>query len=164
MLKGEEIMIPIKSGKNEQLIFAMQLDSVNPKEVVTKFKITHEGVEYGFDAELTESEVIVNLPALDTIIPNIKNKDVLEAKIDAVANGDMYLDVWRDTLKIDRPPSMKAAVKESVVIEQKKPCIKITSPITTNKTPVKKKKKKENIEENINEIVDNLLRRYELDG
>ena len=84
-------MIDIKSSAEEQLTFEMDLRAASDKEIEVKFRLEHEGIEYGFDGKIKGSEIIVDLPALDTVIPKLKDKDVLNAKLEAVANDFVKL-------------------------------------------------------------------------
>ena len=156
-------MIDIKSSAEERLTFAMDLKSASERDVDVKFRLTHENVEYGFTGAIKGGEIVVNLPALDTVIPGLKDKDVLNAKLEAVANGDMYLSAWSDTIQIERPVQLKAAVKESATIEEETPVLQVSS---VKKTIIKESKPRDtkapiqidesDILDKINNITDSL--------
>ena len=133
-------MIDIKSSAEERLTFAMDLKSASEKDVEVKFRLMHENVEYGFTGTIKGGEIVVNLPALDTVIPSLKDKDVLTARLEAVANGDMYLKAWSDTIQIERPVHLKAAVKESATIVDEKPALQVSS---VKKTVIRESKTKQ---------------------
>ena len=155
-------MIDIKSTAEERLTFAMDLKSASEKDVEVKFRLMHEDVEYGFTGSKKGGEIVVNLPALDTVIPSLRDKDVLTARLEAVANGDMYLKAWSDTIQIERPVQLRAAVKESATIVDEKPALQVSS---VKKTVIRESKTKprdtiavneNDVLEQINKLTDSL--------
>ncbi len=114
-------MIQIKSSNEEKLTFEMSIDGASPSEVSAKLRVYHEGIEYGFKVDTgAGSSMNVTLPPLDTVIPSLKNKAVLEARLEVVANGESFLTAWDDQLYIEKPIQMKAAVTEKAEVPTKK--------------------------------------------
>ena len=118
MKEGELNMLKLKSSKSSKLVFDLTIEGVDASEVDPKFRITYESVEYGFDAIIEKNQISILLPPLNLVMPELKNKDILEARLDVVANGEFFSQPWTDQIEINRPIQVKASVKESTVVEE----------------------------------------------
>ena len=131
-------MLKIKSSAQEVLTFAIDVDGADEKDTAATFRITHEGIEYGFETTIKNKEVTVNLPALDTVMPALKDRDILESKLDVEVKGEFILHPWSDQISIEKPVQVKANVVESKRVEQTKPQVKVAA---KKQTVVKEQKK-----------------------
>ena len=112
-------MIDIKSSTGQKLTFDIDVQGATEKDIVGKMRIQREDVEYGFDAVIEDGKMTVDLPALDTVMLDLKNGAVLESKLDIIANSEFYTEAWKDSIKIERPIAVKATVTESTSTKKK---------------------------------------------
>lgn len=129
-------MLELKSTVGQQLTFDIDIQGASEKDVVGKLRITSEKVEYGFDVVIEGGKIQVDIPALDTIVPNLKDGTLLESRLEVVANKEFFTEAWKDQIKVIRPIEVKATVSESA---QKAPTVKV---IVTEGGAMDKKGKK----------------------
>jgi len=124
-------MLKIKSTTGQKLTFDIDVQGTESNNITGKMRIVKENIEYGFDAIIKSGKMIVDLPALDTVILNLENGTVLESKIDIIANNETFTEAWKDNITIERPVEVKATVSESKEIKNE---IKVT--VGKSKNPV----------------------------
>lgn len=138
-------MIDVKSSVGQKLTFDIDIQGATENDIMGKMRIAKEGIEYGFDAVIEEGKMTVDLPALDTVILDLKDGTVLESKLDIIANNEFFTEAWKDNIKIERPVSVKATVTESTETKQKV-VVKVSgsnkSPVVTEGSGSRKKGKK----------------------
>lgn len=119
-------MIKLNSNKKNTIKF--QIDISDGENVDGRFRLIHEGIEYGFPVHIfgngNKAEVVI--PALAKIMPDLKKGTVFEAKLEFVSGSDYDL-AWSDKAEVEIPRvsvKVKEAVKVSVddvpVIHQSK--------------------------------------------
>jgi hypothetical protein len=115
-------MITFKSDSCKKLKFNIGLAGVAAQDLVSKFTLVSENLSLSFPAELIESDIVVEIPALEPAM-NLLNEKI-DVKLEIVA-GDTYLVPWTDTAKIEVPIKVEAVVEE-VKDEEKKPIIEVS--------------------------------------
>jgi hypothetical protein len=136
-------MIKLNSNKKNTIKF--QIDISDGENVDGRFRLMHEGIEYGFPVHIfgngNKAEVVI--PALAKIMPELKKGTIFEAKLEFVSGSDYDL-AWADKAEIEVPRvsvKVKEEVKVSVEDEQILGChLKVTdekeSPEMSVSTPV----------------------------
>jgi hypothetical protein len=105
------------------MTFNLGLAGVQLRDLSGNFVLTNEGVQYGFPLTITEKNVTVEIPALDTVIKDLSEARI-EAKLDIVA-GDTFMTPWTDTAKIEVPVEVSAVVEDIQDETEAKPKIDI---------------------------------------
>jgi len=116
-------MITFKSNACKKMTFNLGLAGVQLRDLSGNFVLTNEGVQYGFPLTITEKNVTVEIPALDTIVKNLSEARI-EARLEIIA-GDTFLTPWTDTAKIEIPVEVSAVVENVQDEVEDKPKIEI---------------------------------------
>ena len=135
-------MIEINSNKEKNVVFEIQLSGITPKELTGYLRMDIDGVEYGFPAEISETSIGVDVPALKTVVHRpLRTGEKFKAKLELIGN-DNYIKPWDDSVVIKSSVMVEAKIVEKEFI--KKPMVKIVEDkkeISTKKvTSVPKKK------------------------
>lgn len=108
-------MLELDANKIKNLDFEIQLSSIDPKQLEGSLRILIDGVEYGFKAEITPSNIIVNVPKLKSILQReFKDGEEFDAKLEAHGAG-YYLNPWNGSFVVRNPVSMEVRIREDVV-------------------------------------------------
>jgi len=130
-------MIEIHSNKDKNIIFEVQVSGINPKELSGHLRLTVDGIEYGFPAEITENSISVDVPALRSIINRpLRSGEKIKAKLELVGN-DTYIPCWEDSVIVKSAVMVEAKVIETNKSETKKPLVKVI----TKEKPIMKESK-----------------------
>jgi hypothetical protein len=111
-------MIKLNSNKKNTIKF--QIDISDGENVDGRFRLMHEGIEYGFPVHIfgngNKAEVVI--PALAKIMPELKKGTVFEAKLEFVSGSDYDL-AWSDKAEVEIPRvSVKVAEAVKVSVEK----------------------------------------------
>ena len=128
----------INSNKEKNIIFEVQLSGISSKELTGYFRLLVDGIEYGFPADITESNISVNIPNLKNIIHRpLREGEKIKSKLEVFGN-DNYLLPWSDSVTIKSSVMIEAKIVDEEKFTSKKPMIKATLP-TTKKVVENKK-------------------------
>jgi hypothetical protein len=109
-------MLELDSNKAKTVDFEIQLSGIDSKQLEGSLKIMIDGIEHGFKAEISPTNVIVNIPALKNILlREFKEGEQFDAKLEAYGAG-YHLNPWNGVFIVKNPVSMEATIKESVEV------------------------------------------------
>jgi hypothetical protein len=111
-------MLKLNAHKGNNINF--NIDFNNMEEQPTGFfRIIHESIEYGFKAHIlgNRNKATVEIPALNKLIPGLKDESLVEVKLEFVSGCD-YVNPWSDTAQIVNPKVKNSITVESVTIEE----------------------------------------------
>ena len=113
-------MIKLNSQKRNTIKF--QIDISDGENVDGRFRLVHEGIEYGFPVHIfgngNKAEVVI--PALNKIMPELKKGTVFEAKLEFVSGSDYDL-AWSDKAEIEIPRVSVKVSEAEVSVDEKPP-------------------------------------------
>ena len=160
----------LKINESKILEFEMNTSGCSWKELQGFFRLTLEGIEYGFPVEFEDGIIKVEIPAFQKVLHEssreslFKNKEVIvKGRLDIIANNEAYLSPWKGNIEIEIPISVKISEEK----EFSKKEVSIVDPDIKEYVEKSKEKKKSklmdalsidvlNIEEKINEEKENL--------
>ena len=156
-------MIEIHNNKEKNIIFEVQLSGITSKELSGHFRMTVDGIEYGFPAEISESSISVDVPGLKNIITRpLRDGEKFKAKLELVGNEN-YMVPWDDSVIVKSAVMVEAKVVEGKYTS-KKPMVKIlpekklistkkTKPVIKEKAPLQKVKNEDVKKEHLLEFM-----------
>ena len=156
-------MIEIHNNKEKNIIFEVQLSGITSKELSGHFRMTIDGIEYGFPAEISESSISVDVPGLKNIITRpLRDGEKFKAKLELVGNEN-YMVPWDDSVIVKSAVMVEAKVVEGKYTS-KKPMVKIlpekklistkkTKPVIKEKAPLQKVKNEDVKKEHLLEFM-----------
>ena len=145
----------ISSNKEKNLVFEIQLSGISPKDLNGHLRVTIDGIEYGFPAQISESSISVDIPSLRNIVNRpLREGEKFGAKLELVGN-DTYIKPWDESVTIKSSVMVEAKLvdKEN---SSKKPMVKI---VESKKIPVKEEKQVHKTKKTIS-ITDEHLKQY----
>lgn len=101
---------------NESKTFEFNMDTIGCswEDLKGYFRLTLENVEYGFPVEIKNGVVEVNIPVFKDVLHEdvrsslYKHKEITaKAKLDLVANNEVYIQAWSGDVDIEIPVSIK---------------------------------------------------------
>jgi hypothetical protein len=117
-------MIEIHNNKEKSIVFEVQLSGITSKELSGHFRMTIDGIEYGFPVEISESSISVDVPGLKSIITRpLRDGEKFKAKLELVGNEN-YMVPWDDSVIVKSAVMVEAKVVEGKH-SSKKPMVKI---------------------------------------
>lgn len=111
-------MVQINTQKGKRLKFGVSVAGVQPRDLKGALRMKIGEVEYGFPAVLENGSLVVNIPALDTLVDNLVEGQRLEAKLEVIAQ-DTYIVPWTDTVRIEKPITVEAQISEEEDLKEK---------------------------------------------
>lgn len=144
----------LKINESKTLEFEMDTSGVSWKELQGHFRFTLENVEYGFPVEINEGIVTVKIPVIKDVLHEsirsslYKHKEVtVNARLDLVANNEVYINPWSGEVEIAIPVSVKVTEEK----KKEKTSVKVTDPdIKSYLDEESKKTKKSKLLESFN--------------
>lgn len=144
----------LKINESKTLEFEMDTSGVSWKELQGHFRFTLENVEYGFPVKINEGVVTVKIPVIKDVLHEsirsslYKHKEVtVNARLDLVANNEVYINPWSGEVEIDIPVSVKVTEDK----KKEKTSVKVTDPdIKSYLDEESKKTKKSKLLESFN--------------
>lgn len=114
-------MLRLNITQEKELTFEVQIGGVvDYDKLESFFRITIEGVEYGFPAKVRSDTISLTLPPLNKIVgPPIKEGDEAEIKLEVIADGH-YLTPWKDRAKMSNPLVVEATIKDDSFVSKPK--------------------------------------------
>jgi hypothetical protein len=150
-------MIEIHNNKEKNIVFEVQLSGITSKELSGHFRVTIDGIEYGFPAEISESSISVDVPSLKSIITRpLRDGEKFKAKLELVGNEN-YMVPWDEGVVVKSAVMVEAKVIEGKY-SSKKPMVKILP----EKKSIQTKKLKPIIKENITPVKNTEVKREHL--
>jgi len=121
----------LKINESKTLEFEMDTSGVSWKELQGHFRFTLENVEYGFPVEINEGIVTVEIPVIKDVLHEsirsslYKHKEVtVKARLDLIANNEVYINPWSGEVEIDIPVSVKVTEEK----KKEKTSVKVIDP------------------------------------
>ena len=131
-------MLQLKTNTKRNFVFEIDVQGINTEDLEGFLTIGVDNVSYGFPVKISESEVVVDMPALDEIIKRgLKHEDIIEGKLEIYGNG-FYLNPWSGEFQIEKPVKMEAKMRGEKTPSNTK-SIKATLKETPVEKPVAKK-------------------------
>jgi len=136
------IQFDIKKDKNVTML--VEMSGIKQDKLEITFNIDVDGVIYGFPCSINENKVNMNIPALNTIIKNIK-PGKYRGTIDVVLPGEYHLRPFDEDIEIVKCETPDVKIKKSIVKEEK-PSVSI---FLDEEDKIKKKSKQKRIVDKI---------------
>lgn len=118
-------MIEITTNQQKNITFESSINGISPQELDGYFRITVDGIEYGFKAKITENVIEVSIPSLKNIIHRtLKESETFQSKLEMYGNG-YYLNPWEGEVKIKSSVMIEAKILDEKNINKSKPSVSI---------------------------------------
>jgi len=105
-------MLKLNVNQEKQLNFEIQISGVQADQLSSFLRIEIDEIEYGFPAQVKQESVIVNLPALKTVVARkLKEGTEVNVKLEVIADGH-HLIPWKDTFILSYPLVIEAKIIE----------------------------------------------------
>ncbi len=143
---------------NEAKIFEFEMDTsgCSWKELEGHFRLTLDGVEYGFPVKIDEGIIRAEIPVFKDIVNEAvksslyKHKEVtVPARLDLIANGEAYVSPWKGDIDIEIPVSVKV-MEEKAIDKIKK--VSVVDPDVQEYVDKTKEKKKSRLLESLDTL------------
>lgn len=138
----------LKIDESKTLEFEMDASGISWKDLQGYFRLTLEGVEYGFPVNINEGVVTVDIPVIKDVLHESVRSSLYEhrevtvkARLDLIANNEIYINPWSGDIDIDIPVSVKIIEEKEVKKEEKK-TVKVIDPDVKAYIDEEKKDKK----------------------
>ena len=133
-------MIKLNCQRAKQIKFGVSVAGVDIRDLKGAVRLTHEGIEYGFQIQILDEDIFVEIPPLENIIlKKLNDNDTIEAKLEIIAD-DVYSVPWADTIRIERPIKVEATIQETEEVQEKvRPDIRAKVIAELESKPEKKK-------------------------
>jgi hypothetical protein len=147
---------------NEAKSFEFNMDTVGVSwdQLKGYFRLTLEGVEYGFPVEFNESGAIINIPVFKDILHEnmrsslCENREVrVKARLDLVANNEVFIQPWSGHVDIEIPVSVKLTENKMV---KETPKVNVVNPDVKEYLEENKKSKKSKLLDALYKLNNNL--------
>lgn len=102
---------------DEEKVFEFKMNTVGCswEELKGHFRFVFENVEYGFPVNVEEGVIKVNIPIFknvlhENILSSLYEEDkkvTVKARLDLIANNEIYIQSWSDDINIEIPMSVK---------------------------------------------------------
>ena len=141
-------MIEIYNNKEKNIIFEVAISGVSVSDLNGFFRMGIDGIEYGFKANISETNIEINIPSLKNIIHRpLREGEKINSKLEIYGN-EFYLVPWKGDITLKNSIMIEAKIVEDKVVSKidKKPSIAIIEktnsgiklPIKSKEVPVKK--------------------------
>jgi len=143
-------MIELDLTKEKTITFDIQVEGIESKSLEGYIRFLVDNIEYGFPAEITNENIYVKIPPLNSKIGKLlKENDVLNARLDLYGNG-YYIPSWSGDIRVKKPVLVEAKLSN-----ENGPIVKVKSSIN-NVVKVQEKTKvvKENTKKKLTKKVD----------
>ena len=128
-------MLELDTNKAKSIDFEIQLSGIDSKQLEGSLDISIDGIDHGFKAEITPTNIIVNVPALKNIfLREFKEGEQFSAKLEVHGAG-YYLNPWSGSFVVKNPVTMEVKIREDVEVP------KITAKIRSESSGEKAKSK-----------------------
>ena len=151
-------MLDIDVTEEKLLTFEVEINGVGCDELEGFVRFMHEGIEYGFPAEIASDRITSLITPLDEIFPNLKTGTVIEARLD-LYNDKYIFKPWEGELEVSKPMSVTAALEGN----GKRSGVSVKARVTEKKKITKQKSKAQLIQEKKNELKESLRNPTEKD-
>jgi hypothetical protein len=135
-------MLQLDTNKKRILEYKIDIQGIDYKELEGVLKFTIENVHYGFPLEILSDNILAEVPPLETIVKNLKDKDIIKCKLEVYGEG-FYLNPWSGEFQLAKPVKVEAALKGEDEIEGKA----VTATLVEKTNRPKEDIKPENIDE-----------------
>jgi hypothetical protein len=103
-------MLQIKTDEEKELHFDVVIEGIEKSNLVFKFRLHIDDVEYGFPGTLIGEKVRVLIPPLQDVV-NVTN-GMYKGKLEVMGEEKYYIMPWQDDVEIKTEPKVLAAVTE----------------------------------------------------
>lgn len=151
-------MLQLNTNKKKVLEFSVNIQGVDYKDLEGSLKFTVDDVHYGFPLEIVSDNIIAEIPPLEDIVKGLKDKDIVECKLEVYGDG-FYMNPWKGDFQLVRPVKVEADLQEESEYEGKV----ITATLVEKNCKTKKKEspKKEVSETDRKEVLNTLFKKAE---
>jgi len=138
-------MLYLNANEEKRLVFEVEIQGVETKDLHGSVRFFLHGVEYGFPVDIESKKIVALIPPLTEVIGrDIEDGTVMEAKLELFTERS-YFRPWEGDIKLGAPMQIKAKL-ESEDKSRFGIKTKLVNPvITEDKPPIKKENKQETI-------------------
>ncbi len=107
--------IEFDKRKEKNLIMMVEKSGVEDDKLKLTFNIDINNVKYGFDCKLKENKVIINVPALDSIVKDLKPGEY-KATLDITGSDKYFMQPFNENIEVIDIPEVivdKESLKET---------------------------------------------------
>ncbi len=95
------------ADKNKNISMMVETSGIEDKSALNfTFNITVDGIRYGFPCALEEDRVKINIPALSSIINDVKTGKYL-ASLDVTGDSKCFLQPFKEEVNVVKNPKME---------------------------------------------------------
>ena len=107
-------MLELDINKVKNLDFEVQLSGIDHAQLEGWLRILIDGTEYGFKADVTPTNVIVNVPELkDMMLREFKEGEEFNGKLE-LHGGGFYFNPWNGVFVVKNPVLVEVKIKEDI--------------------------------------------------
>ena len=110
-------MITFDITKPKTLTFTTMATGIDPAQLDSTFRVTVEGIEYGFPGEKVMDKVVVKIPALTEVIKGIK-PGKYTAKMEVTGQDKYYLCTFNESVNIIAVPKVTMKMEKELKNEE----------------------------------------------
>ncbi len=150
-------MLQLNTNKKRVLEFSVNIQGVDYQDLEGVLKFTIEDVHYGFPLEIVSEKLTAEVPPLESIVKNLKDKEIVECKLEVYGEG-FYMNPWTGDFQLTRPVKVEANLQGEEDIDGK-----VVTATLVEKTSKPRRKTKKRITEKVNreEVLDELFKKAE---
>ena len=100
------MLLEFNKNKPKRYVMVVEASGVNTDDLDITFTIKIDGIKYGFPCTLVENKVKIDIPALDSIIKNLK-PGKYNATLDITGAGNYFLQPFNEKIEIVEIPDVK---------------------------------------------------------
>lgn len=104
-------MLKLDTNDKKKLKFDVQIAGIDSNLLEGALRLVIEGVEYGFPATFTSNSIEISLPALSSVIKELKEDTIAHARLDVYGNG-YYINPWKEEILVKNSVQVRAQFKE----------------------------------------------------
>ncbi len=99
------------ADKLKQISMVVETSNVDEDQLDFTFNIKVGGVKYGFPCTLKENKVSIEIPALNSVIKDLKEGDY-NASLEVTGDGKYYLKPFNENITITQSPKMNVLIDD----------------------------------------------------
>lgn len=106
-------MLKLDTNNKKKLKFDVQISGIDSNLLEGALRLVIEGVEYGFPAKFSSNSIEVEVPPLTTVVKEIKDDTVANARLDVYGNG-YYINPWKQDILVKKTIKVEATMHQEV--------------------------------------------------
>ncbi len=99
------------ADQHKKISMVVETSNVNNDDLDFTFSVKVCGIKYGFPCKMVENKVSIDIPALNTIIKDLKEGDYA-ASLEVTGDGKYYLQPFNENITIKQTPKINVLIDD----------------------------------------------------